>query len=506
MLTKKDLDDLQERGIPQTEIEKQLQYFREGFPFLPIARPATPGDGILRPKSETEEDFIKLYESKLGEESILKFVPASGAATRMFKDLYSFLGGNRSDQVRKSVGDFISGLDRFAFYRELMSCSEKRGVTTDSPGTDDDHMKVIKCLLDKDGMNYGNSPKGLLAFHRYGGDFRTAFEEHLVEGALYCRGNNNLVRIHLTVSPEHRQAFEEMFRQIEGKYEEQYGTRFEVDFSVQKSSTDTIAVDSDNRPFRDEDGRLVFRPGGHGSLLENLDELEAGLIFIKNIDNVVPDHFRDDTIRYKKVLGGIMISFRERIMDYMRVIRSSRNNHRGLVEEIMTFLEDELCLVPPWGHDQWDTEARRRYIISKLDRPLRICGMVKNVGEPGGGPFWVKNRDGSVSLQIVESTQINLSNPLMKKLFNASTHFNPVDLVCSVTDFHGRKYDLHRFRDPGTGFISSKSVGGKELKALELPGLWNGSMADWNTVFVEVPISTFNPVKTVNDLLRPEHG
>jgi hypothetical protein len=506
MFTKEDLQDLKERGIPQTDIEKQLQYFREGFPFLPIARPATPGDGILRPKPDTEEDFIKLYESKLGDESILKFVPASGAATRMFKDLYAFSGGNRSEPVRKSVAGFISGLGRFAFYKELLSCMDKRGVTGDSLTTDDDQVKVIECLLDKDGMNYGNMPKGLLAFHSYGDHSRTAFEEHLVEGALYCRGNNNTVKIHLTVSPEHRQAFEEVFRRVADRYEEQFGTKFSVGFSVQKPSTDTIAVDSGNRPFRDEDGRLVFRPGGHGSLLENLDELEAGLIFIKNIDNVVPDHFRGDSIRYKKVLGGMMISFRERIMDYMRVISTSRNNHRGLVDEIMTFLEDELCLVPPRGHDQWDSEAKRRYIISKLDRPLRICGMVKNVGEPGGGPFWVKNRDGSVSLQIVESSQINLSNPLMKKLFNASTHFNPVDLVCSVTDYHGRKYDLHRFRDPKTGFISSKSVGGKELKALELPGLWNGSMADWNTVFVEVPISTFNPVKTVNDLLRPEHS
>jgi hypothetical protein len=505
MLTKEDYRDLEKRGISGEEIEKQLLRFRKGFPFLPIARPAIPGDGILKPREETLDDFITLYESNSSSVKTLKFVPASGAATRMFKDLYAYNEGNRSEYDDRAIDRFISGLPQFAFYDELKDCLAGSGRDLETLVSSGEYRPAIKCLMDPECLNYGNRPKGLLPFHRYSNGSRTAFEEHLAEGASYCRDNKDIARIHLTVSPEHQPAFERTFREVKKDFEEKYGLEFLVNFSTQNPSTDTIAVDGDNKPVRDESGALVFRPGGHGALLDNLSDLDADIIFIKNIDNVVPDHLKDETVRYKKALGGMLFSFRERIFYYLNILSENTDNDSGQIEEIMTFLTDELCLIPPWDNDQWSSKERRRYLISKLNRPLRICGMVKNVGEPGGGPFWVKNSDGTVSLQIVESSQVNLANPLMKKLFDGSTHFNPVDLVCSVRDFKGDRYDLHMFRDPETGFISRKSVAGREIKALELPGLWNGAMADWNTIFVEVPLSTFNPVKSINDLLRPEH-
>jgi hypothetical protein len=505
MFTREDHMDLQARGISEADIDRQLKRFREGFPFLAIARPTTIGDGILRPGDDTLQDFIDLFESNSAREVVLKFVPASGAATRMFKELYAVLENDGSNTGNNALEKFMTNLSAFAFYDKLKSCLENKGLDPQALIKSGNYLPVIRFLLGKEGLNYGFLPKGLLAFHKYSNSSRTAFEEHLVEGALYSKGSNNIVRLHLTVSPEHTESFKKSFAEAEPGYENKFGYKFKVDFSTQKPSTDTLAVDPDNKPFRDANGRLVFRPGGHGALLENLSELDADIIFVKNIDNVVQDHLKEETVRYKKALGGMLLSFRERIYYYMNILASDTGNHEGLIDEIMAFLTEELCMVCPWGNDQWSMEKKIRYLITKLDRPLRICGMVRNEGEPGGGPFWVKNHDGSVSLQIVESSQVNLSNPLMKKLFNASTHFNPVDLVCSVKDYKGNKYDLHRFLDPDTGFISHKSDKGRELKALELPGLWNGAMADWNTVFVEVPLSTFNPVKTVNDLLRPEH-
>jgi hypothetical protein len=507
MLTKNDYRNLKQKGISVEDIEEQIKCFKEGFPFLPIARPAVSGDGILKPHEETLDDFIQLYDSKSVNEKVMKFVPASGAATRMFKDLYAFAEQD-GDEINpeEGAGVFISRLKDFAFYDELKSCFSENGTDIESLVASGEHKKIIRMFLDNEGLGYANLPKGLLAFHRYGENSRTAFEEHLTEGAFYCRGGKDTVRIHLTVSPEHQEKFEKLYHEVKKEIEKKYNLKFMVDFSCQKPSTDTIAVDPDNNPFRDMKGRLVFRPGGHGALLENLASLDADLIFIKNIDNVVPDHLKKDTIRYKKALGGMLFSFRERIFDYLNTLVNNKDNHGGLLEEIRIFLEEELSTVSPWGIDQWSSTRLRSYLISKLDRPLRICGMVRNEGEPGGGPFWVKNSDESVSLQIVESSQINLSNPLMNKLFKASTHFNPVDLVCSVRNYKGEKFDLHRFRDPKTGFISHKSMEGRDLKALELPGLWNGAMSDWNTVFVEVPLSTFNPVKTINDLLRPQHA
>jgi hypothetical protein len=503
MYTQDDYQELKARGISEDEIEKQLLQFRNGFPYLPISRPAGSGDGILTPREETLNDFVNLYESKALNENFLKFVPASGAATRMFRDLYAYLDNNEESGETDS---FIKGLPAFAFYDELERVMKKDEKDIGTLSGSGDYASIIKGLLDEGGLNYANLPKGLLSFHKYNDETRTAFEEHLVEGAMYCRGKDNEVRIHMTVSPEHRGDFEKVLSRARENLEDRFDIKYVVDFSVQKPSTDTIAVDSSNNPFRDKNGRLVFRPGGHGALLENLAALDSDIIFIKNIDNVVPDRLKDETIRYKKALGGMLLSFRERIFDYLHILNDNPGNSFGVLEEIRTFLEEELCVISPWGIDQWTNHEKRDYLFTKLNRPIRVCGMVRNVGEPGGGPFWVKNSDGSVSLQIVESSQINLSNPLMRKLFDASTHFNPVDLVCSVKDFRGNSFNLRDYRDPDTGFISSKSLDGRELKALELPGLWNGAMANWITVFVEVPLSTFNPVKTINDLLRPQHA
>jgi hypothetical protein len=503
MYTEKDLNDLRQREITVEDIEKQLSQFVNGIAYLPVIRPATTDDGILNPGTDTLRDYINLYEAKVSGERIIKFVPASGAASRMFKDLYSYLDGDGT--VSDPVHNFISGLPEFAFYNDLKVALGKEGIDINSQIDSGDFKPVIQALLGKEGLSYSELPKGLLDFHRYGPHTRTAFEEHLAEGAMYCRGKDDEVNIHMTVSPEHLEAFRKVAGKVVDGFMNKYNTKFNINFSTQRSSTDTIAVDRNNQPFRDKNGNLVFRPGGHGALLDNLAGLEADVIFIKNIDNVVPDHLKEESVTYKKALGGMLFSFRERIFDYLNQLNKNTGNNQGLLEEIRIFLEEELNVISPWGNDQWTAEELRSYLISKLNRPLRVCGMVRNAGEPGGGPFWVKNADRSVSLQIVESSQINLSNPLMKKQFNASTHFNPVDLVCSVTDFKGNKFDLKRFRDPDTGFISTKSLDGKELKALELPGLWNGAMAHWITVFVEVPLSTFNPVKTVNDLLRPQH-
>jgi len=365
-----------------------------------------------------------------------------------------------------------------------------------------EYKKILENLLFDKGLNYGHLPKGLLLFHQYPEGARTALEEHLVEGALYACNTTKQVHIHFTVSPEHQKEFLQTAEAKAPEYERRLEVKYHIGFSIQKSSTDTIAADSKNQPFRD-DGRLLFRPGGHGALIENLNDISADVVFIKNIDNVVPDSFKPLTVHYKKLLGGMLIHFQRKIFNYLHRIDSGKYNHQELIE-MLYFLQNDLCIKNPETKLLEDAELAL-YIKSKLNRPLRVCGMVKNQGEPGGGPFLTVNSDGTISLQILESSQIDLKNPAMKQLYEKGTHFNPVDLVCGLRNYKGEKFDLTRYVDKNAGFISIKSKNGKELKALELPGLWNGAMSDWNTIFVEVPIETFNPVKTVNDLLRPEH-
>ena len=365
------------------------------------------------------------------------------------------------------------------------------------------YKEVAANLLNAAGLNYGALPKGLLKFHKYENGTRTPLEEHLVEGALYAAGKNGKVNVHFTVSPEHKDLFRALVEEKVKDYSSRYNVDYCVTFSEQKPSTDTIAADMDNHPFRDEKGKLLFRPGGHGALIENLNDLDADIVFIKNIDNVVPDRLKDDTVLYKKLIAGVLVTLQKQAFEYLELLDSGKYT-REQVEEIIRFVQQKLFCRRADIKDMEDGDLVL-YLKKKLNRPMRVCGMVKNVGEPGGGPFLAYNADGTVSLQILESSQIDMNDPEKKAMFEKGTHFNPVDLVCALRDYKGRKFNLPDYVDKSTGFISRKSKNGKDLKALELPGLWNGAMSDWNTVFVEVPLSTFNPVKTVNDLLRPQH-
>lgn len=507
MFTPKDQEDILKRGSKPDIVEKQIQNFISGFPFLQVIKPATVGDGIIQMNEEKVSEYVGFFDTKTAEGiDLLKFVPASGAASRMFKALYAakdqLAAGVAEDEVKsdKAIQFFFDNLKQFAFYPDLEKIAGK------SP-EDLSALEVLELVLTEKGLNYGNLPKGLLKFHAYGEKNRTSFEEHCVEGALYAKKNDGSISLHFTVSPEHQAKFKEHLSAIEADYESLFEARYSVSFSQQKAETDTIAVSPSNEPFRNDDGSLLFRPGGHGALLANLNELDADLIFIKNIDNVVPDYLKPETVKYKKALGGLLLKMQEKIFAYQKVFDTRHYSALDSVffSEAAHFLENVLNTKPPTSLYYTEKEDLYHYLKAKFNRPIRICGMVRNEGEPGGGPFWAKNADDSVSLQVVESSQIDFANPEQKTLVDSATHFNPVDLVCATKNYKGEKFELSNFVDPATGFISHKSQSGKELKAQELPGLWNGAMADWNTLFVEVPIITFNPVKTVNDLLRKEH-
>lgn len=508
MFTKNDELRIAERGSNLAAVNQQIEYFRTGFPYLPVVAAASAGNGILKPGFEEMEKYIREFEEAAESGlSLLKFVPASGAASRMFKALFSALeslvSGKTEEEVlasNKEAREFYENISAFAFHGELMGSIEKQGLPVN-------FRNLLEFLLTPKGLGYGSLPKGLLLFHRYDDCRRTPFEEHLVEGARYARDNRDVVRLHFTVSPEHESGFTGLLDRVKERYEQFFGVQFEVGFSHQKPSTDTIAVDPNNEPFREKDGSLLFRPGGHGALLDNLNDLDNDLIFIKNIDNVVPDSLKETTFRYKKGLAGILLHYQKHIFRFQKELNEKHHTalDSAILAEAANFLEHELFVKP--AENQYYTEKEDLYIYlkEKYNRPLRVCGMVKNEGEPGGGPFWAKNSDGTVSLQIAESVQIDPQNPVQQKIASTATHFNPVDLICGVKNYKGEKFNLLNFRDPQTGFISLKSKDGRDLKAQELPGLWNGAMSDWNTLFVEVPAETFNPVKTVNDLLRPQH-
>ena len=505
MLIPNDLLQLKTRNLTETQIQEQLSYFYKGFPFMDIKASASVDKGIMHLTEGEQDDFIKLWDDYLkGEKQVTKFVPASGAASRMFKDLFSFLSASYDAPTTDFEKAFFEGIRHFAFYEALNDvCRMNEGKDLPELIADGRYKDVVANLLEKKGLDYGSLPKGLLLFHNYPDGARTAMEEHLAEGAMYAGSADGKVAIHFTVSPEHLPFFRELVEKKIPVYEKKFGVRYDLSFSTQQSNTDTIAVDMANAPFRDAKGRLVFRPGGHGALIQNLNSLDAEVIFVKNVDNVVPDNFKDATVRYKKVIAGVLVSLQKRIFEYTRLIESGDYTHEQ-IEEMIYFLQNDLCIKNPETKYLEDVELVL-YIRRKLLRPLRVCGMVKNVGEPGGGPFLAVNPDGTVSPQILESSQVDMDNPEVKSTFENGSYFNPVDLVCAVKDVNGNKYNLPDFVDKNTGFISQKSKDGRDLKALELPGLWNGSMSDWITVFVEVPIETFNPVKTVNDLLRPQH-
>ncbi|MBR2961486.1 MAG: DUF4301 family protein [Alistipes sp.] len=476
MFTQKDVEQICQHGLTVEAVENQIENFRRGFPSLNVVAAASPNDGIKVLSDEELKHYIAAYEGVVDDLSVVKFVPASGAATRMFKELFEFVNDGKRGA---GIDRLLDNIKQFAFYPEL-----KKVVSSF-----DDDKAVVSAIIGK-GLEYGSKPKGLVTFHAYGDEQRKAVEEHLVEAALYGT-SKGVARLHFTVSPEHEQAFIELLCQRAKVYEKRFGVRYDITFSVQRPSTDTIAVNPDNTPFRTDDGALLFRPAGHGALLANLNDVDADIIFVKNIDNVTTDAQRQDTIDYKRALAGLLTELQQQTFAYLRAIKEGSAD----LAVVREFVEKQLQVKLP-------AECDAAMLERLLDRPIRVCGMVRNEGEPGGGPFWVANADGVQTLQIAESSQISEAD---MHLMKSATHFNPVDLVCGVRRYDGTKFDLSRYTDPATGFISSKSSGGRELRAQELPGLWNGAMADWNTIFVDVPISTFSPVKVVQDLLRPQH-
>ena len=474
--SEKDKKQIKEHGLTVKEVEQQLNDFKKGFPYIDIVKPVTKDDGVFPADNVVYNYMANLFSDYAKTHKIVKFVPASGAATRMFKDLMS---GN----INQTVLEVLKNIQQFAFWNDLQNTLPKNA-------TDKDKINAIV-------SRYGNIPKGLIPFHLYGsyGYYAaTPIEEHLKEGFQYAKSGNT-VNIHFTVSPEHRKLFEDLLHRIVPIFELKYCVKYNITMSEQKKSTDTIAVNMDNSVFRNSDGSLLFRPAGHGALINNLNNIDADLIFIKNIDNVQPDDLRKDTIKYNKILAGILTSTQQQIFNLIRQIDSGRSNIELLTTILHNFVAKKLGV--KLSHKLSLDEYRKI-----LNRPIRVCGIVKNTGAPGGGPFWVRGTDGNISLQIVESSQIA---PESKDIMNQSEYFNPVDLVCGTRDFNGNKFDLTQYVDKNTGFISKKSKDGKDLRAMERPGLWNGAMANWNTIFVEVPASTFTPVKVVTDLLTPMH-
>jgi hypothetical protein len=506
MFSEKDKIQIGRQGCSLSAVVKQIELFKAGFPYLRLEKAASPGNGIIVLGEEEKEEAIGFYDKKIaGGVKPLKFVPASGAASRMFQSLYAakekLESGISEEEILKSSNDvfhFFNRIKDFAFYNDLARLGSN-GISG--------LKQAIDLLLSGNGLNYGSLPKGLLKFHQYEDGSRTPFEEHLAEGALYAKDKNGKASLHFTVSQAHEKLFRDLFAEIKPKYEKEYSAEFSVGFSHQQPSTDTIAVDIENNPFRESDGSLLFRPAGHGALLENLNGLDADIIFVKNIDNVVPDHLKQTTVDFKKALAGTLLKYQEHIFHFQKEL--NEKHHAALssafLAEAANFLENTLNTKPSEELYYTEKEALQRYLVQKYNRPFRVCGMVKNEGEPGGGPFWARNPDQTVSLQIAESSQVDPNDESQLAIARSATHFNPVDLVCSVKNYKGEKYDLRDFTDPATGFISIKSKNGKKLKALELPGLWNGSMSNWNTLFAEVPVETFNPVKTIADLLRKEH-
>ena len=503
MLTAEDKVLLAGKGISEEQIAAQLQTFKKGFPFLKLKAAASVGNGILSPSEEVCKQYVAAWEAyKQSGKQVCKFVPASGAASRMFKNMFEFLDASYDVPTTDFEKAFFAGIHKFAFFEALdAACVENNGCGVDALMAAGKYKEVVACMLQPKGLNYGQLPKGLLLFHKYPEGARTPVEEHLVEAALYASSKGE-AEVHFTVSAEHEALFKALVAEKLPVYEKAYGVKLHVTFSVQKPATDTLAATMENEPFR-VDGKLLFRPGGHGALIENLNDLQADVLFVKNIDNVVPDRLKEETVVYKQVLAGILVSLQQKAFAYLEKLESGDYGHADL-EEIIRFVQQDLCCRKEDVKDLEDADLVI-YLRRKLNRPMRVCGVVKNVGEPGGGPFLAYNSDGTVSLQILESSQIDKNNPEYVAMFKNGTHFNPVDLVCAVRDYKGNKFNLPDYVDQNTGFISYKSKNGKELKALELPGLWNGAMSDWSTVFVEVPLGTFNPVKTVNDLLREQH-
>ena len=501
--SKKDLEQIENHNLSVFQVERQLENFKKGFPFVNLEKPAVIGDGLLRIEDEKAKEYVNIFEEYVSDAKVVKFVPASGAATRMFKDLYDFKSS--FDSTKNTLQDFpkvkevIERIKDFAFYEKLLPFGIEKLLEEKK------YLQIIDLILEESGLAYGQSPKATIVFHKYNDEVRTAFEEHLVEAATYCVNNKREVNLHFTISENHKEKFSQLFESVREKYESRFECKYIVEFSEQKYSTDTVAVYLDNSLVRDNEGNIVFRPAGHGALIENLNEINADIVFIKNIDNVIHDKYKDTTYKYKKVLAGVLVDLKKKIDCYLNILSKS-SFETSILSEIKLFCKKNLSIELKDLSFFNDREVYRDYLISILNRPIRVCGMVKNEGQPGGGPFWIKKENGELSLQIVESAQVDMEDKKQKEIFNSSTHFNPVDLVCLVKGFNGEKFELTDFVDYNTGFITEKSQQSKKIKVQELPGLWNGSMANWITIFVQVPLETFTPVKTINNLLDSGHN
>ncbi|HEX7358701.1 MAG TPA: DUF4301 family protein [Ignavibacteriaceae bacterium] len=496
------------------KIEEQLYLFQQGVKIPVLVKPCTINDGIVTIAKEEHNDLIKNFNLASNQNRIMKFVPASGAASRMFYKLHSafdLIKGYSLNDIKKEsdsnknfsyVLDFLVNLKKFAFYNDL-----KIVLDVDDEGIEEliknSPYDILNVILNESGLNYSSTPKGAVKFHSYKNETRTAFEEQIYETINLLQNNKCEIRIHFTISEEHTKLFLSIIDELKIKLAKR-NTKIDVTYSHQKKSTNTIAVDIENKILFDNSGNIIHRPGGHGALLENLNDLKADIVIIKNIDNLSVESLGDDTILYKKLLIGYLIKLQNQVFEYLNLIEKKSLDEK-VINEIFEFAESKLLSIKPADYKSLDDEKKYKFLFDRLNRPIRVCGMVKNEGEPGGGPFWVKGENGNLTLQIVEHAQIDANDEKQKIVFKQSTHFNPVDLICGLRNYKGDNFDLHKFVDHQSGIITKKFKHGIELKALELPGLWNGSMADWITVFVEVPNTTFNPVKEINDLLKPAH-
>jgi nicotinamide riboside kinase len=505
-----DFVQIQEHGVLLENIQNQLNFFKNGIDKAFLTAPGTILNGILKLSEADFQEKVDFFDAHKSALKLKNFVPASGAATRMFMFLSAFLNEfnienesinayiNRKKDTELSL--FIVGMDKFPFFKEVYSKLKEVFPDFDLMKRDHKNYNFIKILLSSEYFDFANKPKGIIPFHKYKTHIATAIEEHLYECAHYSSSNGKSL-LHFTVSEIHQNLFEKVVDVVKSKVEMELETKIEISYSYQNKSTDTVAVDLNNIPFRDENGQLVFRPGGHGALIENLNNLNADVVFIKNIDNVIKKNI-ESIVFYKKALAGILIELQQQIFNFLNEIE---NVAEDKLIEIEAFAKNKLNIEIPVDFSKYTFENKKSYLKTVLDRPIRVCGMVKNEGEPGGGPFWVRDSKGSISLQIVETSQVDLTNANQVKILADATHFNPVDLVCGLRNHKNKRFDLTRFIATNSGFIVQKNKNGMPLKSYELPGLWNGAMAKWISVFVEVPLITFNPVKTVNDLLKPSH-
>lgn len=515
MFSTKDRKYFKSHDISLELIKKQMINFKNGFPKIKLIRPAIIGDGILKTNNDILNKYVNEYNLKKDRISVFKMVPASGAASRMFKQLYEFkekYTGSENDFLDLNSNQELGGMFYFfhnlhilPFYNELKGNLIQRGYYIEDLIEKCQYEFIIDEILNIDGLNYGNMPKGLIKFHSHMDCAVTPIEEHLVEAAHYCRNVKGNANVHFTVSLEHLKIFKKFLKENRKKYEKKYDTHFKISLSTQKKSTDSIAIDAQNRVVRDKKDLPIIRQSGHGALIENLNDIKADIVFIKNIDNVLPDRLKPETYRYKKALAGLLLEIQDSIFCHLNTLEKSKNISEEKVHEILDFCSNKLHIKHPKNHYYSESEDISQYLFKILNRPIRVCGMVINQGEPGGGPFWTINKEGNTSLQIVEKSQIDTNDNSQKNILENATHFNPVDLVCAIRNYKGKKFNLLDFVDKSTGFITEKNYNGIAIKGQELPGLWNGAMSDWITIFIEVPVETFSPVKTIQDLFKIEH-